>query len=84
MTVRLGGGAYAFEVNEDWAKIPPEIVLGDVAAVGVDSQDKVYAFNRGDHPVAVFDRAAICCAPGAKACSPGRTASMSRPTTRSG
>src|ERR1700744_4894072 len=56
MTVRLGDGAYAFEVNDDWAKIPPEIVLGDVAAVGVDSKDNVYAFNRGDHPVAAFDK----------------------------
>ncbi len=55
--VRLGGGAYTFEVNENWAKIPGEIVLGDVAAVGVDSNDNVYAFNRGDHPVAVFDSA---------------------------
>ena len=39
----------------DWAKIPDEIVLGDCAAVGVDSKGNVYAFNRGEHPVAVFD-----------------------------
>ena len=25
------------------------------AAVGVDRQDRVYAFNRGEHPIAVFD-----------------------------
>jgi len=56
MAVRLGGGDWNFEVNEDWAKVPDEIVLGDCAAVGVDSHDNVYAFNRGDHPVAVFDR----------------------------
>jgi len=56
MAVRLGGGDYTFEVNENWAKIPDEIVLGDCAAVGVDSKDNVYAFNRGDHPVAVFDK----------------------------
>ncbi len=56
MAVRLGGGDWIFEVNENWAKIPDEIVLGDCAAVGVDSRDNVYAFNRGDHPVAVFDK----------------------------
>src|SRR5207249_3154508 len=28
----------------------------DVAAVGVDKQDRVYAFNRGHHPMVVFDR----------------------------
>ena len=54
--VRLGGGEYSFEVDEGWAKIPDGIVLGDCAAVGVDSRDNVYAFNRGDHPVAVFDK----------------------------
>ena len=57
MTERLGSGEWVFEVNDGWAKIPDEIVLGDVAAVGVDSKDNVYAFNRGDHPVAVFDKA---------------------------
>ena len=41
--------------RREWAKIPDEIVLGDCAAVGVDSKDNVYAFNRGDHPIAVFD-----------------------------
>ena len=55
MTVTLGGGEWSFEVHDTWAKIPDEIVLGDCAAVGVDSKDNVYAFNRGDHPVAVFD-----------------------------
>ena len=54
--VRLGSGGYTFEVHEDWAKIPDDIVLGDCAAVGVDSKDNVYAFNRGEHPVAVFDQ----------------------------
>jgi hypothetical protein len=28
----------------------------DVAAVGVDKHDSVYAFNRGQHPMCVFDR----------------------------
>ncbi|MFL6808012.1 MAG: peptidyl-alpha-hydroxyglycine alpha-amidating lyase family protein [Bradyrhizobium canariense] len=55
MAERLGGGEYTFEVNENWAKVPDEIVLGDCAAVGVDSRGNVYAFNRGEHPVAVFD-----------------------------
>ena len=55
MAVQLGGGEYTFEVNENWAKVPEEITLGDCAAVGVDRQNQVYAFNRGEHPVAVFD-----------------------------
>jgi sugar lactone lactonase YvrE len=55
MVVQLGSGEFTFEVNENWAKVPEEIALGDVAAVGVDRQNRVYAFNRGEHPVAVFD-----------------------------
>ncbi|HJU19056.1 MAG TPA: peptidyl-alpha-hydroxyglycine alpha-amidating lyase family protein [Stellaceae bacterium] len=55
MAVELGSGAFTFTVEEHWAKVPDEIVLGDVAAVGVDSRDQVYAFNRGEHPVAIFD-----------------------------
>jgi hypothetical protein len=54
MTVMLGS-EWTFEAEESWAKIPDEIVLGDCAAVGVHSKDNVYAFNRGDHPIAVFD-----------------------------
>ena len=29
--------------------------MTEVTAVATDSQDRVYVFNRGDHPVAVFD-----------------------------
>ena len=55
MAERLGSGEWTYEVNVNWAKIPDEITLGDCAAVGVDSKGNVYAFNRGEHPVAVFD-----------------------------
>src|SRR5262250_198797 len=55
MVVQLGSGEWSFEVNENWAKTPAEITLGDCAAVGVDQQNRVYAFNRGEHPVVVFD-----------------------------
>ena len=85
MAVQLGSGEYTFEVSENWAKVPDEITLGDCAAVGVDSKDNVYAFNRGDHPIAVFDQAGnLLRTPGARASSPGPTASTWRPTTRSG
>ena len=57
MTVILGTGAYRYEVVDNWAKLPPgQEFNADVAAVGVDAQDRVYAFNRGRHPMVVFDR----------------------------
>jgi DNA-binding beta-propeller fold protein YncE len=57
MPVILGSGAYRYEVVDGWAKLPPGREFNaDVAAVGVDAQDRVYAFNRGEHPMVVFDR----------------------------
>jgi DNA-binding beta-propeller fold protein YncE len=57
MAVILGAGAYRYEVVEGWAKLPPgQEFNADVAAVGVDRQDRVYAFNRGAHPMVVLDR----------------------------
>jgi DNA-binding beta-propeller fold protein YncE len=57
MAVILGSGAYRYEVVDNWAKLPPGREFNaDVAAVGVDAKDQVYAFNRGAHPVCVFDR----------------------------
>ncbi len=53
----IGEGAYRFEVIEDWATMPEGWSLPDVAAVGTDRQDNVYVFNRGKHPMMVFDRA---------------------------
>ena len=57
MAVILGSGTYRYEVVDNWAKLPPGREFNaDVAAVGVDAQDRVYAFNRGAHPMCVFDR----------------------------
>ena len=37
-------------------KLPDGWEFRDVAAVAVDSKDHVYVFNRGQHPMIVFDR----------------------------
>lgn len=52
----VGTGNYTYEVIEDWARVPDHITLL-AASVTVDSQDRVYCFNRSkEHPVVVFDR----------------------------
>src|SRR3954452_11036226 len=57
MSVILGTGGFRYQVVDDWAKLPPGMEFNaDVAAVGVDKNDNVYAFNRGAHPMCVFDR----------------------------
>jgi hypothetical protein len=52
----LGTGQFKYRVNAEWAKLPNGWSFKEVAAVGVDSQDRVYVFNRGEHPMMVFDR----------------------------
>jgi DNA-binding beta-propeller fold protein YncE len=39
-----------------WEKLPANWDLVEVAGVATDSMDRVYVFNRGEHPVIVFDR----------------------------
>ncbi len=39
-----------------WEKLPSGWSFVEVAGVATDSRDRVYVFNRGEHPVIVFDR----------------------------
>lgn len=45
-----------FVANDRWAQLPPGWSWREAAAVAVDSRDRVFVFNRGAHPVMVFDR----------------------------
>ena len=54
--VELGSGDYIYEVAEGWGKLPDGWAFKEVAAVGVDANDNLYAFNRGEHPMIVFDK----------------------------
>ena len=56
MSLILGSGEYQYRVVEDWAQLPDGWEFRDVAGVAVDSHDNVYVFNRGEHPMMVFDR----------------------------
>src|SRR2546428_12048974 len=52
----VGSGSYQYEVVESWAKLPAGWTWGPVSAVATDSRDRVYAFQRKDPPILVFDR----------------------------
>ena len=54
--VELGTAEYTYEVAEGWGKLPDGWSFKEAAAVGVDSKDNVYVFNRGEHPVIIFDQ----------------------------
>jgi len=54
--VRFGSDDLSYEVVEGWGELPKKWEFGHVIGVAGDSQDRVYVFNRGEHPVVVFDR----------------------------
>src|SRR5882724_2856936 len=56
MAIIVGTGDFKYRIVEDWAKLPDGWSFKEVGAVGVDANDNVYVFNRGDHPMMVFDR----------------------------
>ena len=51
----VGSGEYTYELIESWAKLPAGETFGMVSAVATDSQDRVYAFQRKDPPIVVFN-----------------------------
>jgi DNA-binding beta-propeller fold protein YncE len=53
-SVEVGEEAFRYRVEEDWPRLPADWDWVEVAAVATDSQDRVFVFNRGAHPVAVF------------------------------
>ena len=48
--------SFGYDADDRWAKLPPGYSWREVAGVATDSHDRVYVFNRGEHPVIVFDR----------------------------
>jgi len=50
----VGNGKYTYEQVENWEKLPEGWELGQTAIV-TDSEDRVYLFNRGEHPLIVLD-----------------------------
>jgi len=55
-SVVLGAGQFTYRVEAAWGRLPDGWEFKDVAAVAVDKGDNVYVFNRGQHPMVVFDR----------------------------
>lgn len=53
----LGQGDYTYKAQLDWAKLPLWWSFSGVTDMAVDSQDRVFVFDRmGKHPVVVLDR----------------------------
>jgi DNA-binding beta-propeller fold protein YncE len=47
---------FGYEARDDWAQLPKGWSWTEVAGVAIDSRDCIFVFNRGEHPVLVFNR----------------------------
>lgn len=54
--IDVGVGKFRYRSLQGWGRLPPGYSFVDVVGVATDSDDRVYVFDRGDHPVVIFDR----------------------------
>jgi DNA-binding beta-propeller fold protein YncE len=54
--LKIGAGDLRYEALARWESLPEGWSFVEVAGVATDSQDRVYVFNRGEHPLIIFDR----------------------------
>jgi DNA-binding beta-propeller fold protein YncE len=47
---------HGYEVDDHWAKCPAGWGWREATSIATDSRDRVFVFNRGDHPLMIFDR----------------------------
>ncbi len=52
----VGSERFRYEPQPGWGRLPDGWSYVEVAGVATDSRDRVHVFNRGEHPVIVFDR----------------------------
>lgn len=55
--VRVGSGNFRYTPVIGWPQLPAGWSFVEVAGVATDAHDNVYVFNRGAHPMMVFDAA---------------------------
>lgn len=58
----VGQGAFRYRADAGWARLPRGHTWYDVVGVAVDSRGRVYVFNRGEHPMMVFEPDGEFCA----------------------
>jgi DNA-binding beta-propeller fold protein YncE len=54
-TQTVGAGSFRYRPVPGWEQLPEGWSFVEAVGAATDSQDRVYVFNRGEHPVIVFD-----------------------------
>jgi DNA-binding beta-propeller fold protein YncE len=52
----VGRGAFRYRVQVGWEQLPENWSFAEAIGVATDRAANVYVFNRGEHPLIVFDR----------------------------
>jgi DNA-binding beta-propeller fold protein YncE len=52
----IGTAPFRYRALARWEQLPDGWGFGEVAGVATDAHGRVFVFNRGEHPVIVFDR----------------------------
>ena len=55
--IEVGAGHHRYHVVEGWPQLPEGVTIQEVVAVACDSEGRAHVFNRGSHPIMIFDRA---------------------------
>ncbi|HAL49754.1 MAG: hypothetical protein FI707_09170 [SAR202 cluster bacterium] len=53
--LKVSYGEYVFEHVPGWGNLPDGWEWSHVVGLGIDSHDRIYAYNRSDHPMIVLD-----------------------------
>jgi len=53
--LRYGNEKYQYERVDGWTKLDEGESFFDIAGISIDSQDRIYIFNRSERPMMVFD-----------------------------
>ena len=51
----VGNGDFEYEPVPGWGQLPVGWIFYDVVGTATDSRDRVYVFNRGGHPIIIFE-----------------------------
>jgi DNA-binding beta-propeller fold protein YncE len=51
----VGNGRFTYRVDDGWEQLPAGFSHLDVSGVAVDSSDRLFVFNRSEHPILVYE-----------------------------
>ena len=54
MAAKVGSGKYTYELVPSWPRMLRYWSFGPASDAAVNSNDEIYVYSRGDHPVTIW------------------------------